>query len=178
MSGHNRWQQIRHKKTLTDQKKGQVFSKLSRLITLAAKKGIDPKTNPTLSQAIEKAKTANMPKEGIDKAIKKISDKGQAQLEELLIEALGPGGIALKIKAITDNRNRTLAEIKKILIDHGSKIVQPGSLSWMFSQPVPLTDPVNQGKLDRLLGALDEQDDVEDVNSNLLEDNLYGNFRN
>ena len=172
MSGHNRWQQIRHKKTLTDQKKGQIFSKLSRLITLTAKKGADPKTNPALSQSIEKAKAANMPKENIDKAIKKITDKGQAQLEELVIEALGPGGIALRIKAITDNRNRTLPEIKKILSDHDSKIVQPRSLSWIFSQPVSLTDPTDQKKLDKLLEALDDQNEVEDVNSNLLEDTL------
>ena len=114
MSGHSRWSQIRHKKALTDQKKGQIFSKLSRLITLAAKKGIDPKTNPTLSQTIEKAKATNMPKENIDRAVKKVSDKDQGQLEELLIEALGPEGIALRIKAITDNRNRTFPEIKKI----------------------------------------------------------------
>ncbi|MEK7537055.1 MAG: YebC/PmpR family DNA-binding transcriptional regulator [Patescibacteria group bacterium] len=172
MSGHNRWQQIRHKKTLTDQKRGQVFSKLSHLITLAAKKGVDPKTNPTLFQAIEKAKAANMPKENIDKAVKKVSDKDQAQLEELLIEALGPGGVALRIKVITDNRNRAIAEIKKILNDHDSKTVQPGSLSWMFNQPVSQTSPANQEKLDRLLEALSDQNEVEDVNSNLLDDNL------
>lgn len=172
MSGHNRWQQIRHKKTLTDQKKGQVFSKLSHLITLAAKKGVSPKTNPTLSQAIEKAKAASMPKENIDRAIKKVSDKGQAQLEELSIEALGPGGVVLKIKAITDNRNRTLAEVKKILNDHGSKMVQPGSLSWMFNQPISIAEALDQEKLDKLLEALDDQNEVEDVSSNLLDDNL------
>jgi len=136
MSGHNRWQQIRHKKTLTDQKKGQVFSRISRLITLAAKKGTDLKTNPALAQAIEKAKAASMPKENIDRAIKKVSGKDQVRLEELSIEAIGPEGVALKIKAITDNRNRTLAEIKKILNEHESKMVPPDSLSWMFNQPV------------------------------------------
>ncbi|TSC91152.1 MAG: hypothetical protein G01um10142_91 [Parcubacteria group bacterium Gr01-1014_2] len=170
MSGHSRWSQIKHKKELTDQKRGQIFSKLSRLITLAAKKGVDPKTNPILSQAIEKAKAANMPKENIDKALKKVSDKDQGQLEELLIEALGPGGIALRIKAITDNRNRTLPEIKKILNEHGSKIVQPESLSWMFNQPASLKDPATQEKLDKLLEALDDQDEVEEVMSNLTND--------
>ena len=172
MSGHSKWSQIRHKKGLTDQKRGQIFSKLAKMITVAAKDGNNPETNSKLKTAIEKAKAANLPKENIDKAIKKVSEKDQAQLEELLIEALGPGGVALRIKAITDNRNRTIAEIKKILSDHESKIVQPGSLSWMFNQPVSLVDPANQGKLDRLLEALDEQDDVEDVNSNLLDDNL------
>jgi len=171
MSGHSKWSQIRHKKGLTDQKRGQIFSKLAKTITVAAKDGIDPGANPKLKTAIEKAKAANMPKENIDKAIKKTSDKEQAQLEELLIEALGPKGIALRIKAITDNRNRTISEIKKILADHESKIVQPGSLSWMFNQPVSITDPANQKKLDKLLEALDDQDEVEDVNSNLLGDN-------
>lgn len=172
MSGHSKWSQIKHKKEITDKKRGQIFSKLSRLITLAAKKGPDLKTNPTLSQAVEKAKAANMPKENIDKAIKKVTDKDQAQLEELLIEALGPGGIALRIKAITDNRNRTISEIKKILADHDSKTVQPGSLSWMFNQPMPLADPINQEKLDKLLEALDDQDEVEGVDSNLTNDDL------
>ncbi len=171
MSGHSKWSQIKHKKELTDKKRGQIFSKLSRLITLAAKKGIDPKTNPTLAQAIEKAKAVNMPRENIDKAIKKLSDKDQVQLEELSIEALGPGGVVLKIKAITDNRNRTLAEIKKILSNHESKMVQPGSLSWMFNQPISITNSLDQEKLDKLLADLDDQDEVEDVNSNLLEDN-------
>lgn len=172
MSGHNRWQQIRHKKALTDQKKGQVFSKLSRLITLAAKRGTEPKTNSALAQAIERAKAVNMPKENIDKAIKKVSDKDQPQLEELFIEAIGPGGIALKIKAITDNRNRTIAEIKNILNDCDSKMVPPDSLSWMFNQPVSITNPANQEKLNKLLEALDDQNEVEDVVSNLGENQM------
>ena len=81
MSGHNKWSQIKNKKALTDKKKGQIFSKLSRLITLAAKKGTDPKSNPSLSQAIDNAKAVNMPNENIERAIKKVSDKNQVQLE-------------------------------------------------------------------------------------------------
>lgn len=169
MSGHSKWSQIKHKKALTDKKKGQIFSKLSRLITLAAKKGADPKSNPSLSQAIENAKAMNMPNENIERAIKKVSDKDQAQLEELSIEALGPGGVALKIKAITDNRNRTMAEIKKILTDNNSKLVQPGSLAWMFNQTLTLNDSSVQGQVDKLFEALDDQDEVEDVSSNLTE---------
>ncbi len=169
MSGHNKWSQIQHKKALTDKKKGQIFSKLSRLITLAAKKGADPKSNPSLAQAIENARTMNMPNENIERAIKKVSDKNQVQLEELSIEALGPGGVALKIKAITDNRNRTMSEIKKILAEHASKLVQPGSLTWMFSQPLTLNDSSIHEQVDKLFEALDDQDEVEDVNSNLKE---------
>src|SRR3989338_5741756 len=153
MSGHSKWSTIKHKKALTDKKKGQIFSKLSRLITLAAKKGIDPKSNPSLAQAIENAKAENMPNENIERAIKKVSDKNQVQLEELSIEALGPGGVALRIKAITDNRNRTMAEIKKILVEHSSKLVQPGSLTWMFSQPLTLNDLSLQEQVDKLFEA-------------------------
>lgn len=176
MSGHSRWSQIRHKKALTDKKRGQIFSKLSRLITLAAKKSTDPKSNPPLSQAIENAKNMNMPNENIERAIKKVSDKSQVQLEELSIEALGPGGVALKIKAITDNRNRTMAEIKKILTENNSKLVQPGSLTWMFNlptgrqaSPTPKLDQYAQETLDKLLEALDDQDEIEDVFCNLAE---------
>lgn len=172
MSGHSKWKTIKHKKELTDKKRGQAFSKLSRLITLAAKKGVDPKTNLVLAQAIEKAKAHNLPKENIDRAIKKVSEKSQPQLEELVVEAIGPGEVALRIKAITDNRNRTLAEIKKILSDHKSKKVQPGSLTWMFSQPARIGSPANQEKLDKLLEILDDQDEVEDVTTNLAEDIL------
>lgn len=167
MSGHSKWSQIKHKKALTDKKKGQIFSKLGRLITLAAKKGADPKSNPSLAQAIENAKAVNMPNENIERAIKKVSDKNQVQLEELSIEALGPGGVALKIKAITDNQNRTMAEIKKILMEHNSKLVQLESLTWMFNQPLTLSDTTTQEQVDKLFEALDDQDEVEDVISNL-----------
>ncbi len=167
MSGHSKWSQIKHKKALTDKKKGQIFSKLSRLITLAAKKGPDPKSNPSLAQAVENAKAVNMPNENIERAIKKVSDKNQAELEELSIEAMGPGGVALKIKAITDNRNRTMAEIKKILTENNSKLVQPESLNWMFNTPITLDDASTQEQLNKLFGALDDQDEVEDVISNM-----------
>jgi len=167
MSGHSKWSQIKHKKALTDKKKGQVFSKLSRLITLAAKKGANPKSNPSLAQAIDNAKAVNMPNENIERAIKKVSDKDHAQLEELSVEALGPGGVALKIKAITDNRNRTMSEIKKILTENNSKLVQPGSLTWMFNTPLTVDDTATKEQVDNLFEALDDQGEVEDVVSNL-----------
>ncbi|MDO8658813.1 MAG: YebC/PmpR family DNA-binding transcriptional regulator, partial [Candidatus Levybacteria bacterium] len=94
--------------------------------------------------------------------------KDQTQLEELSIEALGPGGVALKIKAITDNRNRTMAEIKKILTENNSKLVQPGSLAWMFHTPA-IIGPEEHIQLDTLFESLDDQDEVEDVSSNLKE---------
>lgn len=168
MSGHSKWSQIKHKKGITDKKKSQVFSKLSKLITLAARAGADPKTNIELSRAIEHARSFNMPSDNIERAVKKVSDKNQAQLEELSVEAMGPNGIALRIKAITDNRNRTLSEIKKTLSDFEIKMVQPGSIKWLFDQPpISIEDPYLQSQIDKLFEVLDDQDDVDDIISNL-----------
>lgn len=166
MSGHSRWSQIKHQKALTDKKKGQLFSKTSKLISLAAKKGTNPETNLELKNTIEKARSLNMPNDSIQRAINKVSDKS-VQLEELSIEAIGPGNIALKIKAITDSRNRSIAEIKKILTDHDSKMVPPGSISWMLDQPITVETQVIQDKITKLFESLDDHDDIEDVISNL-----------
>ena len=167
MSGHNKWQQIRHKKGIADKKKGQLFSKLSKLISLTARKGVNPETNIELKNAIEQARSFDMPRDNIERAIKRVSDKSATQLEELSIEAIGPGGIALKIKAITDNRNRTIAVCKHILNGNNSKLVPPGSISWMFGQQVTISSPETQDQVDKLFEALDNNDDVEDVISNL-----------
>lgn len=166
MSGHSKWAQIRHKKGANDQKRGQLFSKLSKAITLAARNGADLRSNSALANAIEQARAMNMPKDNIDRAIKKVSDKSATQLQEVLIEAIGPGGSALRIKAVTDNSNRTISEIRKILGEHGAKMVQPGSISWMFSSPIGL-DEAGQKQVESLLEALDDQDDVDDVTSNI-----------
>lgn len=166
MSGHSRWSQIKHQKAITDKKKGQLFSKVSKLISLATKKGTNLETNLELKSAVEKARSMNMPNENIQRAINKVSDTS-AQLEELLIEAIGPGGVALKIKAVTNRRNRTIAEVKKILSDHNSKMVPPGSISWMFTQPALIADPAISKELDELFEVLDDHDDIEDIVSNL-----------
>ena len=147
MSGHSKWSQIKHKKDVTDQKRGQIFSKLSKAITLAARRGIEPKSNIALSNAVEHARSMNMPNENIERAIKKVSDKNGIQLEEVAVEAIGPGGIALRINGVTDNKNRTIAEIKKILTDHGAKMVQPGSISWMFNNPVKVNEKTQKAIL-------------------------------
>ena len=114
MSGHSKWSQIKHRKEIIDQKRGQLFSKISKVISLAAKGGINPETNSELKNALTKARAMNLPNDNILKAINRASDKSD-RLEELSIEAIGPGNIALKIRVVTDNRNRTIAEIKKIL---------------------------------------------------------------
>lgn len=166
MSGHSKWSQIKHKKSLTDQKRGQIFSKISKDITLAARKGTDLKTNVALANAVEQARNANMPNENIERAIKKVSEKDAAQLEEIAVEAIGPGGVVLKIKGVTDNKNRAIAEVKKILSDHEAKMVHPGSISWMFNNPIQV-DEQTQQKLNELFEALDDNDNVSDITSNM-----------
>jgi YebC/PmpR family DNA-binding regulatory protein len=168
MSGHSKWSQIRHKKSLVDQKRGKIFSKLSRAITLAARIETDPDTNPSLAQAIDKARSFNMPKENIERAINKNSDKSSSQLEELTIEAIGPVNIAVRIKVITDSRNRSISEIRKVISGNNFKMVAPNSISWMFQQPpIKIMDDKLDGQITKFFEELDENDDVEEVLSNL-----------
>jgi YebC/PmpR family DNA-binding regulatory protein len=136
MSGHSHWSSIKHQKGVADQKRGKVFSKLSREISVAAKeKGGNPENNPTLRIAVDKAKKFNMPKDNIERAIKKGTGELEgAKLESVTFEAYGPGGIALIIEGITDNRNRTLAEIKQILNQNNGKLANEGSVKWLFER--------------------------------------------
>ena len=136
MSGHSKWAQIKHKKAATDAKKSKNFSKLSAAITVAAReKGGDPDKNPKLRLAIEKARSFNMPAANIERAIQRGAGAAEGtQLEELLFEAYGPNGHPIIITAITDNRNRTLAEIKHILSKYDGKLGASGSVLWLFNQ--------------------------------------------
>lgn len=136
MSGHSKWSKIKYKKVLTDAKKGQIFSKLSRIITVAAKeKGGDPETNPKLRLAIEQARKFNLPSENIERAIKRgLGEIEGIKMEEFLYEAYAPAGIALIITGITDNKNRTLSEIKNILLKYGGKLAEAGSVSYLFER--------------------------------------------
>ncbi len=172
MSGHSHWAGIKHKKEVVDQKRGKLFSKLLSAVSIAAKEEPNPEFNPRLRTAIEKAKENKVPQENIERAIKRA--KEAASLEELIIEAYGPGGCALLIEAISDNKNRTLAEIKKILNDFNAKIATPGSVLWAFektpdgwqikfSQPL---QPEDLEKAKQLIEELEEQDDVQKVYSN------------
>lgn len=132
MSGHNKWAQIKHKKAITDAKKGQLFSKLAKAITIAAGSNPDPKTNSQLKTAIDKARGFNMPNENTERAIKRVSDASTSQLKEIKLEIMGPGNVAIIASAITDNSNRTIAELRTVVSNHGGHIVKEGSLSWMF----------------------------------------------
>jgi len=141
MSGHSHSKTIRHAKNISDQKKGQMFSKLARLISVAVKEGgPNPETNSKLRLAFEMAKEINMPKDNVERAIKRGSGETvEEKLEEVLFEAYGPGGIAIIIEGITDNKNRTLGEIKQVLNQNNGKLVGEGSVKWMFERKGCLT---------------------------------------
>jgi len=175
MSGHSKWAQIKYKKASTDAKKGKIFSKLSRAITIAAKElGTDPKTNLKLGAAIEEARKANMPNDNILRAVKRAAEKDSAELKEVVYEAYGPGGSAIIITAVTDNSNRTTNEIKHLLAEHSAKLGVEGSAMWAFDKqggnfaakfPTTLS-PEDSKKFEELLSALDDQNDVQEVYSN------------
>jgi YebC/PmpR family DNA-binding regulatory protein len=136
MSGHSKWSQIKHKKAITDAKRGKLFSKLSNLISVVARqRGGDPDTNPQLRLTVEKARAFNMPNENIERAIKKgLGELEGVRMEELTIEAYGPGGTALIIDALTDNKNRTVSEIKYLLSQYSGKMAEAGSVLWLFER--------------------------------------------
>ncbi len=140
MSGHSHWHSIKYQKTAADVKKSKAFSKIAREITIAAKEGGDPEFNSKLRLAIEKAKSINMPAENIERAIKRgTGELAGAKLEPVLFEAYGPGGMAIIIEGITDNKNRTLGEIKQILSEYGGKLANEGSVKWLFERKGCLT---------------------------------------
>lgn len=178
MSGHSHWAGIKHKKALTDAKRAKFFTKHGKLITIAARKGGgNPDANFQLRLAIERARLDNMPKENIDRAIKRGTGelKDQAEIAEIIYEAYGPGGIMIIIKTLTDNKNRTVSEIKTILGKFGGKLGGVGSVMWNFELSNFEYKPKNTIKLDeqskeeyeKLLEALDDQDDVQEIFDNL-----------
>jgi len=178
MSGHSKWSTIKHKKALTDAKKSKVFSKATSLITIAARKGGDPDKNPSLRAVLEKAREINLPKENIERAIKRGSGEiAGVALEEVTYGAFGPGGVAILITAITDNKNRTLAEIKKILLEHNAKFAELNSIQWMFQRsgadwvannPIKIEDENVKKELEALYEDLDDSQDVNEIYSNEL----------
>jgi YebC/PmpR family DNA-binding regulatory protein len=143
MSGHSKWAKVKHQKAANDPKKGQNFSKLANLIAVASREGKDIETNPKLRIAVEKAKEIGMPKENIEKAIKRGSGETNEAMtvEEVLYEAYGPQGSALLIKTITDNKNRTLNELRHLLSLFDSKLAQTGSVRWLFREIAILEVP-------------------------------------
>lgn len=184
MSGHSHAKTIRREKNITDQKRGQMFSKMARVISVAVREGgPNPETNNKLRVAIEQAKQLNLPKENIERAIKQAAGGAEgANLEEVIFEAYGPGGIAIIIEGITDNKNRTLGEIKQIINQNGGKLVGEGGVKWMFERKgciivalkLQIEDLQNREKLELMAieaGALDIywHDEILDVYTNTEE---------
>lgn len=150
MSGHSHFKTIKAQKAISDAKRGNLFSKMGRLITIAAKNGPDPITNSRLKVAIEQAKIVNMPKDNIERAIERgTGELAGENLEEVIFEGFGPGGIAVIIEGITDNKNRTLGEIKQILNQNGGKLAGEGAVQWMFDKKGVITVDNKDKKLSK-----------------------------
>lgn len=133
MSGHSKWAQIKRQKAVVDQKKGQVFSKMSREITIAAKSGGDPASNFKLRLVLDRAREAGVPKDVVERAVKRGTGEDQAgQIEDVVYEGYGPFGTAFLIEAATDNKNRTVNNIKHIFTKHGGNLGSSGSVAWQF----------------------------------------------
>jgi YebC/PmpR family DNA-binding regulatory protein len=172
MSGHSKWSQIKHKKAITDQKRAKQFTKLLMAVQTAAKSDPNPDFNPRLRTAIAKAKEESVPQDNIEKAINRAKDN---PTEDLLIEAYGPSGTAFIVKAVTDNRNRTVSELKKLFSDNNAKFAEQGSVMWAFTQNedgdfVPQFNqalPENEkSKVESLMEAISDHPDVIDIYTN------------
>ena len=163
MAGHSKWASIKHKKAATDAKRGKLFTKLARAITVAAREGGgDPAGNHTLAAAVEKAKGYSMPKDNIQRAIDRGTGDGDGgKIERVLYEGYGPAGTAVLVEALTDNRNRTGAEIRNAFDRNGGSLGEPGSVAWQFEKKgVVLVDGSRYGE-DDLIVAIDAgADDV------------------
>lgn len=174
MSGHNKWSKIKHKKAATDAAKSKVFTKFVKLIQVESKKAGGNVNSPGLKAVIERAKKENMPNDNIDRAVKKGASNESVAMDEVTYETYGPGGVAVIIEGLTDNHNRTAAEIKHLLSKNGYELAAPGAASWAFTkangewtpnQTVEISEEDGE-KLSKLVDILDEHDDVQEVYTN------------
>ena len=166
MSGHSKWSSIKHKKGKADAKRGKIFSRLSRYITVAAKDGGgNPEMNVTLANAIEKAKSQNMPADNIDRAIKRGTGEIEGvQFEQIVYEGYGPDGVAVLVEVMTDNRNRAAAEMRNIFTKYNGNLGSSGSVAWMFERKGVILVPSSAGEEETVLeGALEAG--AEDMNT-------------
>ena len=171
MSGHSKWHSIKHKKAVVDQRRGQQFTKLARAVTVAAREGGgDPEGNSALALAIQKARDASMPKDNIERAIAKGTGDGSDadQIETVIYEGYGPGGVALLIEALTDNRNRTGADIRHAFSKHGGSLGEPGSVAYLFDKSGVVVVDASLYDEDDLIVAIDAG--AEDI---ALDDDVY-----
>ena len=153
MAGHNKWSKIKRGKAVEDAKRGAVFTRIGNQIALAARSGTDPSMNPALALAIEKAKAANMPNTNIERSIARVSDKTAAQLQEVMYEGYGPGGLAILVECATDNTNRTYPEVRTVFTKRGGSIAEKGAVAYQFDRKGVIT--VKATGEDALLTVLD-----------------------
>ncbi len=171
MSGHSKWASIKHKKAVVDARRGQHFTKLARAITVAAKEGGgDPEGNPGLALAIQKARDASMPKDNIERAIQKGTGAGTdaETWDSVTYEGYGPGGVAMLIEALTDNRNRTAADVRHIVGKNGGSLGEPGSVAYLFDKQGVIVVDGERYSEDDLIVAIDAG--AEDI---VLDDDVY-----
>jgi len=158
MSGHSKWASIKHKKAIVDSRRGKLFTKLARAITTAARDGGgDLEGNPSLQLAVQKAKDASMPKDNIERAIAKGTGAGAdtAAIEDVMYEGYGPGGVAMLIEAMTENRNRTGADVRHVLGKHGGSLGEPGSVAYLFDKRGLIVIDAERYSEDDLLPAIE-----------------------
>lgn len=169
MSGHSKWSTIKHKKGITDAKRSKVFSRITKAIMVAVQNGdIDPEMNSALKLAIDQAKKANMPKDNIERAMKKGSGDTDTRIEEVTYEGMGPGGVAMIIVCATDNTNRALTEVKTALKKNNGKFVPSGSVSFQFDYVGYISIVPKDMEIAELMAIELEAEDVIIENDNLI----------
>ena len=174
MSGHNKWSKVKNKKAVTDAKKGKIYTKMAKIISVEVKKAGGDINSPGVKAAVARAREYDVPNDNIERALKKGADKNTAEMESIMYEAYGPGGVAIMIEVLTDNRNKAASEVKHILTDNGSALAAPGSASWAFTKgpegyvpnmTVPLS-PEDSTKLDEIIETLEDNDEVQEIYTN------------
>lgn len=159
MSGHSKWATTKRQKAVVDAKRGALFTKIANQIAIAARSGTDPNMNPSLAMVLEKARQANMPKVNIERAIARVADKSAAALIEETYEGYGPGGVGIIIEVATDNKNRTMPEVRNTLSKNGGRMADPGSVMFQFARKGWIE--ISEKGEDAMMMALDA--DAEDV---------------
>lgn len=164
MSGHSKWATTKRQKAVVDAKRGALFTKIANQIAIAARAGADPSMNPSLAMMLEKARQANMPKANIERAIARVSDKSAAALIEETYEAYGPGGVGIIIEVATDNKNRTMPEVRNTLSKNGGRMADPGSVMFQFARKgfIEISETGEEAMMAALDAGAEDVDEADD----------------
>lgn len=164
MSGHSKWATTKRQKAVVDAKRGALFTKIANQIAIAARSGTDPNMNPSLAMVLEKARQANMPKVNIERAIARVADKNAAALIEEVYEGYGPGGVGIIIEVATDNKNRTMPEVRNTLTKNGGRMADPGSVMFQFARKgcIEISEKGEDAMMTALDAGAEDVDEGED----------------